>query len=122
MSSTHSFLFAVFEGAAVVFILLGLPLLRRHLVRSDFYARWSPSALRDAAVWRAINAATGRDFIAIGATLSALAIGLWMMGARPEVFALACAGWVLLGATGVMLHSFVLVVQHHAERASKSTR
>ena len=94
MSSTPSILFAAFESAAVVFILLGLALLRRKLARNDIYARWSsPSMLREASVWRAINAATGRDFIAIGATLSALAVGLWIMSSRPEVFALACAGW-----------------------------
>lgn len=112
MAHTHSIMLFVFESAAAVFILLGVPLLRRRLRSSELYTRWSPSMLREATAWRAINQATGRDFIALGATLAPLAVWAWSMNMRPEVFALMCAGWVLLGATGVLIHSFVLVVVH----------
>jgi hypothetical protein len=110
MSSTPSMLFGVFEGAAVVFVLIGLLSLRRHFAR-DFYVRSSPSVVREVTIWRAINHAIGRDFIAFGATLAAVAVWLWMSGTRPDVFALTCAGWVLLGATALMLHIILLVVE-----------
>jgi hypothetical protein len=104
-------MFVLFQCTAVVFLVLGIPLLLSKLRVHESRTYQTPSMLQEAAAWRAISAATGRDLIAIGVTLALLASLLWFASAKATVFALACSGWLLLGATGLLLHGISLISQ-----------
>jgi hypothetical protein len=108
MNATLLMLCLLFESASLLFIGLGVPLLRS---RSPANGYESPSMMRDAAAWRAVGTATGLDLIAIGATLAPLAFVLWLTSTRPAVFAMTCSGWLLCGATGILLHAMVLMAR-----------
>jgi hypothetical protein len=112
MAATIEMLFVLFQSAAAVIVVLGIPLLHSRLRVHSTYGYQSPSMQRDAAAWRAISAATGRDLIATGVTLALFALLLWLTSAQPASFALACSGWILLGATGILLHGIVLLARH----------
>lgn len=112
MAATIEMLFVLFQSVAAVIVVLGIPLLHSRLRVHDAHGYQSPSMLRDAAAWRAISAATGRDLIAIGVTLALFALMLWLTSVSPASFALACSGWILLGATGILLHGIALTAQH----------
>ncbi|HKP60516.1 MAG TPA: hypothetical protein VJV78_27505 [Polyangiales bacterium] len=112
MAATSFVLLFVFQCAAVLFIALGVPLLRG--LRAGWSGYQSPSMLRDAVAWHMVDTATGKDLIAIGATLAPLALVLWLSSVQTAVFALACAGWLAVGATGILLHGIVLMARYRA--------
>ena len=93
MSSSLVKLCLLFSSAAVLYIALGIPLLQR--------------SSRPRAV------ATGWDLIAIGASLGLLALSLWLTGTPPLMYALSCAGWLLLGVTGIALHAILQAQRTH---------
>src|SRR3954454_1324983 len=95
-------LFTVFECTALLFIVLGVPLTLRS-ARLNMPSRFQSRSMKtDAAEWRAVNLAAGRDLIIIGLTLAPLAFALWWTRTPLEVFALAGCGWLALGATGIL--------------------
>lgn len=111
-SATLITLFMAFEFTALLFVVLGVPLMRR-TARLNLPGRFvSHSMETDSAEWRAVNAATGRDMVVIGMTLAALAFA--MLWTRPslEVFAFAGCGWVALGATGILVHCILMMERH----------
>ena len=105
MTTTLTLLCVLFQSAALLHVALGFALLHQKLRIHAGYGYQSPTTLRDAAAWRAVNVATGWDLVAIGVTLAVLALSLWLTGAPPGTFGITCAGWLLLGATAIVLHA-----------------
>lgn len=111
-SATLITLFAVFQCTALLFVVLGLPLMRR-TARLNIPGRFvSHSMESDSAEWRAVNAAVGRDLVFLGTSLAALAVAMLWTRPSPEVFALAGCGWLSLGATGILLHLILMLSRH----------
>jgi hypothetical protein len=114
--ATQITLFTVFVCTALLFVVLGLPLMRR-TARLNLPGRFmSRSMENDWAEWREINAAAGRDLVIIGLTLASLALLMLWMRPPPEVFALAGCGWLALGATGILVHGYLMMSQHPHSR------
>ncbi|HKU42176.1 MAG TPA: hypothetical protein VJR89_28655 [Polyangiales bacterium] len=112
MTATSLMLCVLFQSAAVLFVALGIPL-RSHLRVTTSHGYQSPSMAREHEAWHAINAAIGRDLIAIGVTLAPLAFLLWLNSTRPDVFALTGAGWLAVGATWILFHVIALMTRYH---------
>jgi hypothetical protein len=111
-SSTLTVLFTVFECVALLFIVLGVPLMRAKTSLNIPSRFQSMTMARDSAEWRAVNAAAGRDLVVIGVTLASLAPLMLLAGARLDVFALAGCGWLALGATGILAHVILMMERH----------
>src|SRR5215510_1327608 len=65
-SPTLIVLFTVFECVALLFIVLGVPLMRAKASLNIPSRFQSITMARESAEWRAVNAAAGRDLVAIG--------------------------------------------------------
>jgi hypothetical protein len=111
-SPTLIVLFTVFECVALLFIVLGVPLMSAKASLNVPSRFQSISMARESAEWRAVNAAAGRDLVAIGVTLATIAPLMLLAGARLDVFALAGCGWLALGATGILAHGIVMMARH----------
>jgi hypothetical protein len=94
-SETVLVLCVLFESVSVLFVLLGIPVMRRARARS---ARAGAS-----------DVAAGQDLIAIGISLASLAFWFLLVSTPPAVFAFACSGWLLVGTTGILLHGTLVV-------------
>ena len=113
MTGTSLMLCVLFQSAAILFVALGVSLRSKLRVVAS-YGHQTPSTARDHEIWHTINAAIGRDLIAIGITLAPLTLGLWLGSAKQEVFALTGAGWLAIGATGLLFHGIALMTRLHA--------
>jgi hypothetical protein len=111
-SPTLIVLFTVFECVALLFVALGVPLMRAKASLNIPSRFQSLTMARESAEWRAVNAAAGRDLVAIGVTLASLTPLMWLVGVRLDVFALAGCGWLALGATGILAHGIVMMARH----------
>lgn len=100
MDSTLALLCLVFESTALMFVVLGVPLLR---LKWSYSSRESRATLQHES-WSSVGPAAGLDMIAIGATLAPLSLVLWLMSTGPASYALACSGWLLVGVTGILFH------------------
>jgi uncharacterized membrane protein len=106
----------VFEATALLFVGLGIPLLRRKVPPNWFYGFRTPSTLRDEPLWYEVNARTGADMIAVGVVLAALAPVLYASCESLEVWALACVAWLLAGTLFMTVHGLVMIREHARRR------
>lgn len=93
----------IFSAAGVVFIALGIPLLRGRVRPNSWYGCRTEKTLSDEKVWYAVNRVTGRDLAAGGIALIAgsLALLLFGRGMSPTHAVLALL-FVLLLSVAIM--------------------
>lgn len=106
----------VLEASALLFVGLGIPLLRRKVRPNLLYGFRTRATLRNEELWYEVNAKTGADMIVVGAVLSVLAPVLYATCNSIEVFALACVAWVLAGTFFMAAHGFMLIHEHSRAR------
>jgi uncharacterized membrane protein len=70
----------IFTAAGVVFIALGIPLLRGRVRPNFWYGCRTEKTLSDEKVWYAVNRVTGRDIVAGGIALIACSLTLLLFG------------------------------------------
>jgi uncharacterized membrane protein len=70
----------VFVAAGLVFVALGVPLLRGRVRPNFWYGCRTHKTLSDEKIWYAVNRVTGRDMILGGAVISATALALLAFG------------------------------------------
>ena len=70
----------IFTAAGVVFIALGIPLLRGRVRPNSWYGCRTEKTLSDEKVWYAVNRATGRDLIGAGIAVVASALAVLTLG------------------------------------------
>ena len=70
----------IFSAAGVLFIALGIPLLRGWVRPNFWYGCRTEKTLSDEKVWYAVNRVTGRDLAAGGIALIAGSLALLLLG------------------------------------------
>ena len=70
----------IFSAAGVLFIALGIPLLRGRVRPNSWYGCRTEKTLSDEKVWYAVNRVTGRDIVAGGIALVACSLALLLFG------------------------------------------
>lgn len=70
----------IFTAAGVLFIALGVPLLRGRVPPNMWYGCRTTKTLSDERVWYAVNRVTGRDLVAAGVALVAVSLALFVFG------------------------------------------
>jgi uncharacterized membrane protein len=86
-----------FAVVAVLLAGLGVPLLLRKVPPNPWYGVRLPCTFADRRVWYAVNARAGRDFLAIGAAVLALDLGLPAAGFTATTHAATCAMMLVAG-------------------------
>jgi len=109
-------LLGVFEATALLWVGLGIPLLRRKVRPNWFYGFRTPGTLRDEQLWYEVNAGIGADMIAVGVVLAVLAPVLYAACDSLEVLTLACVAWLLAGMLFMAVHGFVMIHEHARRR------
>ena len=107
----------VFLGAGVLFVGLGVPLVRRRVKPNALYGLRTAATLADEAVWYEANAAAGRDLVVLGAVVALAAGGGFLLPGRfEEPWALGMAGLVGGGALVMCVRGVRLGRRLAAER------
>jgi uncharacterized membrane protein len=106
----------VLEASALLFVGLGIPLLRRRVRPNWIYGFRTPATLRNEELWYEVNAKTGADMVVVGAVLIVLAPVLYAACDSLEVFALVCVAWLLAGTFFMAAHGFMLIHEHSRTR------
>jgi uncharacterized membrane protein len=70
----------IFTAAGVLFIALGIPLLRGRVRPNSWYGCRTEKTLSDEKVWYAVNRVTGRDLVAGGVAVVAASLALVAFG------------------------------------------
>lgn len=70
----HGFEVVIFTALGLLYVVLGIPLMRRRIAQNPWYGLRVPATFKDEWVWYEANAATGRDFVVLGATQAAIAL------------------------------------------------
>jgi hypothetical protein len=85
----------------IVFIALGLPLMRRRVPLNWKYGVRIAATLADESIWYDVNARSGRDLVVLGATLIGAAVVEPVLFAswRPERHVLSLIGILVAGVT-----------------------
>jgi uncharacterized membrane protein len=88
----------IFTAVGVLFIALGIPLLRGRVRPNSWYGCRTHKTLSDEKVWYAVNRVTGRDLVAAGIAViaSALALLIFGRGINPDHAVLALLSVLLL--------------------------
>jgi uncharacterized membrane protein len=72
----------LFAAAGLVFIGLGVPLLRGRVPPNSWYGCRTEKTLSDEKVWYAVNRVTGRSLIVAGVALVASSLAVFVFGRR----------------------------------------
>jgi uncharacterized membrane protein len=92
--STLSFAFA-----GILFVILGVPMMRRRVPPNGAYGLRVPATFADEWVWYEANALSGRDFVYLGAVIAVLALVLpFVPGMSDPTYSLALVT-LLVGGT-----------------------
>ena len=70
----------IFTAAGVLFIALGIPLLRGRVRPNSWYGCRTSKTLSDEKVWYVVNRVTGRDLVAAGIAVIASSLVLLVFG------------------------------------------
>lgn len=90
-----SLFLVVFVAVGMLYVALGVPLLRRRVKRNVWYGLRVGETLANDEVWYEANAACGKQFIILGASEALLAIALYFVPwSDPEHYALTLSGVV----------------------------
>ena len=90
-----SLFLVVFVAVGLLYVALGVPLLRRRVKRNAWYGLRVGETLANDEVWYEANAACGKQFIILGASEALLAIALYFVPwSDPEHYALTLSGVV----------------------------
>jgi hypothetical protein len=90
-----SLFLVVFVAVGLLYVALGVPLMRRRVKRNAWYGLRVGETLANDEVWYEANAACGKQFIILGASEALLAIALYFVPwSDPEHYALALSGVV----------------------------
>lgn len=101
--------FIAFEATALLFVGLGVPLLRRKVRPNLLYGFRTPATLRDEQLWYEVNAHAGGDLIGIGVVLAVMTLVLQALHASPELIAIACTGWLGAGTLFMAVHGVLRI-------------
>jgi uncharacterized membrane protein len=97
-----SILVTVFVLAALLLIVLAIPLIQRRIKPNHFYGLRVPATFADEWVWYEANARSGRDLLVLGIIELALAIGLAAgPNITPLAYALVNAALLATGSIGL---------------------
>lgn len=97
----------IFGLVGLLFIALGVPLLRRRVKPNIWYGLRSPETLADERLWFDANARLGRNQILLGCGLLILAWALpWWPGLSERAYVTLCTAWVLFGTLAMCLMSW----------------
>lgn len=104
-------LIVLFTLCGALMVGLGVPLVRRRVRPNPLYGLRVPATFADERVWYEANAASGRDMIAVGAALVAVALGLPLFGVGKAAYAAVCGVLTGVGSLG-----FAVVGWRRADR------
>ncbi len=98
----------IFTAVGVLFIALGVPLLRGRVRPNFWYGCRTEKTLSDERVWYAVNRATGRDLVAAGVAVvvSSLALIIFGRGMNPTYAVIALLLVMLLSVVIMAADSY----------------
>jgi uncharacterized membrane protein len=108
----------LFVGAGLLLVALGWPLARRRVAPNRWYGLRVPATFADDRVWYEANAVAGRDMMLLGSVLGVAALLLPLLGAGPNLVAVACAAILTVGSLAATLRSWRLANRLHRERGA----
>jgi hypothetical protein len=85
-------------GVGMLFVAISIPLIRRRIPPNGLYGLRVPATFADEWVWYEANACSGRDFLWLGLLLTALTIGLPVLGLGANTYVV----WGLIAVVGVI--------------------
>ncbi len=102
-------------GTGVIFVLVGLPLMRGAVEPNTLYGFRTKRTLSDRDLWYAVNALSGKHFVVTGALM--IVLGIIGLGAlndpdQQKVLVLAAVAIILLGIAYTILRSWQVIEQH----------
>ena len=96
-------LFAVACGASLIIIWVAIPLIRRRVPPNAIYGLRVPATFADEWVWYEANAQSGRDLLALGLVLMAIAIVIPIL----RFSIIAYLAWAVIALGGVIVFGIV---------------
>jgi uncharacterized membrane protein len=106
-----------FPAIGAALIALGLPLARRWVRPNRWYGLRMPATLADETVWFDANAASGRELIALGIVLLAVAVLAQRPLDLPELgYVAVCLAVLVVGGLGVARRGMRLAERLRRER------
>jgi hypothetical protein len=113
----------MFSLVAALFIGLAIPLLRRRVPPNRLYGVRTRATLSDPTVWYEANAQGGRDLLALGLVVLAMAGGLLLVpGLSEEAYVFSCVGVLVLGTVGLAVRGWRTGERLWAERQGMRTK
>ena len=100
-----------FSGIGLLFILLGIPLIRRLVPPNPLYGFRLPATLRDRALWYTVNRRTGWLVVALGVAEIVAAVGLYPLHLKRSAYAQLLTGVLAVGTILMTLCSFLYLRQ-----------
>jgi uncharacterized membrane protein len=99
----------IFAAVGLVFISLGIPLLRGRVPPNQWYGCRTDKTLSDDNIWYAVNRVTGRDLVFVGTVVmtSSLAALIFRNELNPLKVSLALLLLLIFSVVGMALHSFL---------------
>lgn len=98
----------LFSLVGVLYIGLGIPLLRGRVPPNSWYGCWTRKTLSDENIWYAVNRVTGQDIIVAGIMLigSSLVISIFGKGMNPDYAAFILLSILVLSVIRMVVNSF----------------
>jgi uncharacterized membrane protein len=98
----------LFAAVGVVFIGIGVPLLRRQVKPNFWYGCRTQKTLSDEKIWYAVNRVTGRDLIVAGILLltSSLAVSILGRTLNPTLAVIILLTVMVLSVAAMVVNSF----------------
>ncbi len=98
----------LFTAVGLVFVGLGVPLLRGRVPPNPWYGCRTEKTLSDEKIWYAVNRVTGRDLIAAGVAVVVGSLAVFVFGRRtnPTHAVLILLSVLILSVARMALNSF----------------
>jgi hypothetical protein len=107
----------MFFAIGVLLVLLGWPLAARRVRPNRWYGLRVRATVTDERVWYDANAVSGRDMMALGVAVAAIAAALPRVIPLPEVvYTAVCAGLLAVGTLVLVVRGWLLANRMRDER------
>ena len=117
----NTFFLILFLGVGALFVVLGIPLIRRKVPPNHWYGMRVRQTLENEAVWYPANEYAGWQLLWLGIVTIVLSVALYLIPALNMIaYVSIVLGAMLLGTVVMMVRSFIHLQRLTANNANSS--